>query len=76
MARGDYPWSLRGRSLKAQWAVMLALSAVFVVLLELVRLPAALMLGPMIGAILVSVSGGRWGWRRGCSPAARRWSAA
>jgi uncharacterized protein len=57
VARWDYPWSLRGRSLTVQWAAMLALSAVFVALLDLARLPAALMLGPMIGAIVVSVSG-------------------
>jgi uncharacterized protein len=56
VARWDYPWSLRDRSLATQWAAMLVASAVFVALLEWLRLPAALMLGPMIGGILVSVA--------------------
>ena len=42
----------RGRGF--QWSVMLLLSAVFAVLLEALRLPAALLLGPMIAAILVA----------------------
>lgn len=42
----------------AQWATTLALSAVFVVVLELLGLPAALLLGPMAAAILVSGLGG------------------
>ena len=42
----------------AQWAILLALSLVFALLLELAGLPAALLLGPMIGAILVETNGG------------------
>ena len=41
-----------------QIALLLALSAVFAVLLELAGIPAALLLGPLIGGIIVSVSGG------------------
>jgi membrane AbrB-like protein len=37
-----------------QWGAMLALSAILVVLLEQLRLPAALLLGPMIAAILLA----------------------
>src|SRR3954451_14867453 len=44
----------RGRGV--QWTVMLLLSAVFVVLLEALRLPAALLLGPMVAAILVAAA--------------------
>jgi len=58
MARWDYPWSLRGRALGVQWAVLLALSAGFTAVLEWAGLPAALLLGPMVGAIVVSVCGG------------------
>jgi membrane AbrB-like protein len=46
---------LRGRG---QWVLVLALSAVFVVALEALRLPAALLLGPMIAGILVAAAGG------------------
>ena len=42
----------------AQWAILLALSLVFAFLLELTGLPAALLLGPMIAAILVETNGG------------------
>ena len=42
----------------AQWAILLALSLVFALLLELAGLPAALLLGPMIAAILVETNGG------------------
>ena len=47
-------WSLRGRGAGVQWAVLLALSVVFTVLLELLRLPAALLLGPMLAGMLVA----------------------
>jgi uncharacterized protein len=43
----------------AQWTVLVALSALFALGLLLLRLPAALLLGPMIAAILVASSGGR-----------------
>lgn len=39
------------------WAILLALSGIFSGLLLLVQLPAALLLGPMIAAILFAVSG-------------------
>jgi membrane AbrB-like protein len=38
-----------------QWITLLALSAVLVTLLELAHLPAALLLGPMVAGILVSI---------------------
>lgn len=41
-----------------QWAVLLCLSAVLAALLHLAGLPAALMLGPMIAAILAATCGG------------------
>ncbi len=42
----------------AQWAILLALSLAFASLLELTGLPAALLLGPMIAAIVVETNGG------------------
>ena len=41
-----------------RWIVLLAVSAVSVSLLELVRLPAALLLGPMATAVLMATTGG------------------
>ena len=41
-----------------QWCLLLILSAVLVALLERARLPAALMLGPMIAGILMETGGG------------------
>ncbi|MFC5068263.1 AbrB family transcriptional regulator [Flaviflagellibacter deserti] len=41
-----------------QWTLLIALSAVLATLLELVRLPAALLMGPLIAAILVATNGG------------------
>jgi membrane AbrB-like protein len=41
-----------------QWTALLLLSAIFVPILELLHLPAALMLGPMIAGILVAASVG------------------
>jgi uncharacterized protein len=52
------PGLFAGLSLPAQWGVLLALSAVLATLLELIALPAALMLGPMIGGIIVVTNGG------------------
>ena len=43
----------------AQWAILLAGSAVLATLLELVALPAALLLGPMLAGILLATNGGR-----------------
>ncbi len=48
----------RGVRKTAQWAVLLALSAVLLAALEAVRLPAALLLGPMIAGIAFSAAGG------------------
>jgi uncharacterized protein len=42
-----------------QWLVLLAGSLIFASLLMLLKLPAALLLGPMIAAILTEVGGGR-----------------
>src|SRR6478735_1964402 len=41
-----------------QWACLLALSAIFVVILQSLYLPAALLLGPMLAGIVVGTSGG------------------
>ena len=41
-----------------QWGVLLVLSAVMVALLQWARLPAALLLGPMIAGILLETGGG------------------
>lgn len=41
-----------------QWAVLLSLSVVLVVIAEAVRLPAALMIGPMLAGMLVASSNG------------------
>ena len=43
----------------AQWGLLLAVSITLAALLELAGLPAALLLGPLIGGIVVSVGGGR-----------------
>jgi membrane AbrB-like protein len=42
----------------AQWAILVAASVPLAALLELVALPAALLLGPMIAGILLSSNGG------------------
>jgi uncharacterized protein len=41
-----------------RWAGMIALSAVFVLLLEMLHLPAALLLGPMAAGIVLTISAG------------------
>jgi membrane AbrB-like protein len=43
----------------AQWAILLIVSAAFVLVLELLRLPAALLLGPMAAAILMAALDGK-----------------
>jgi membrane AbrB-like protein len=50
--------ALIGRSSLAQWSALLGVSAVAAGLLEAAGLPAALLLGPMIAAILIATSGG------------------
>ena len=59
----------RGRGV--QWAALLLLSAIFVAVLEAAGLPAALLLGPMVAAIVVAAGQGTLGvprirssWRR------------
>lgn len=51
-------FSLARVSPGAQWFLLLLSSAILSAIFELSRLPAALLLGPMVGGILVSVSGG------------------
>jgi len=46
--------SRRIRIVAAQWLILLALSAIVTTVLEMLRLPAAFLLGPMAAAILVS----------------------
>jgi membrane AbrB-like protein len=46
-----------GLDRKRHWPVLIVLSGVFAMALTALRLPAALLLGPMIAAILVAVSG-------------------
>ncbi|ACK50714.1 membrane protein AbrB duplication [Methylocella silvestris BL2] len=50
--------SLASRSAGAQWAILIGLSAALVVGLEALHLPAALLLGPMLAAILLTVAEG------------------
>ncbi len=50
--------ALFGGSMVRQWTLVLALSIVLVIALELVRLPAALLLGPMLAAIIVAAANG------------------
>jgi uncharacterized protein len=47
-----------GLSLSVQWAVLIAISVVATTILEWARLPAALMLGPMVAGILTATGGG------------------
>lgn len=50
--------SLSGKPRPVHWIILLALSLAFAALLDTVRLPAALLLGAMLAAILVAVSDG------------------
>ncbi|HUA54945.1 MAG TPA: AbrB family transcriptional regulator [Candidatus Sulfotelmatobacter sp.] len=49
--------SQRARKLVAEWLILLAVSAVVTVGLEMLRLPAAFLIGPMAAAILMSQRG-------------------
>lgn len=49
---------LTGTSAPWQWGVLLALSIVFVAVAVWVRLPAALLIGPMVAAILIGTADG------------------
>ncbi|HEY0291243.1 MAG TPA: AbrB family transcriptional regulator [Hansschlegelia sp.] len=50
--------SLGGRAPALHWGALLCLSALFVLGLEAVRLPAALLIGPMAAGVAVAISGG------------------
>lgn len=50
--------SLNGRHSLVHWGVLLALSIVFAGVFDAVRLPAALLLGAMLGSILVAIADG------------------
>ena len=47
-----------GSAIILQWVILLGLSALFGSILELLHLPAALLLGPMIAAILLATANG------------------
>jgi uncharacterized protein len=53
---GGFERWLGARSTAAQWAVLLGLSVGFAAALEALRLPAALLLGPMLAAILLAAA--------------------
>jgi membrane AbrB-like protein len=64
-ASGDKPGADRTARLRlaglrpaAQWGLLIAVSALLAALFALSRLPAALLLGPMVGGILIAVNGG------------------
>ncbi|MES2185067.1 MAG: AbrB family transcriptional regulator [Pseudomonadota bacterium] len=61
MERLDGPTArtLRGKPQALQWTLLLVLTVSFVSVLELVHLPAALMLGALIAAVVLSVYDGR-----------------
>lgn len=42
----------------ARWCALVGLSALFMGMLELIRIPAALLLGPMLGAVVMATRGG------------------
>ncbi|MDP3176052.1 MAG: AbrB family transcriptional regulator [Phenylobacterium sp.] len=50
--------SLGDRAPAVQWVALLILSVVFVVVLETLRLPAALLLGPMLAGLVLALAGG------------------
>lgn len=54
--RRERPGSFAGRNRSVQWAALVVASAAFVVVLELVGLPAAVLLGTMAAAALLAVS--------------------
>jgi membrane AbrB-like protein len=53
-----FRFGAEGRPAILQWALLVAGSALLLTALESLRIPAALMLGPMVAAILIAVSGG------------------
>ncbi|MFC7053885.1 AbrB family transcriptional regulator [Hansschlegelia quercus] len=56
---------MAGWTRAAQWIALTALSFAFVITLMLVRLPAALLIGPMAAAVILALSGARPGAPRG-----------
>ena len=50
--------SLKGRHPILQWSILIALSLIFGWLFDTIRLPATLLLGAMLGAVLVAVAEG------------------
>lgn len=52
--KGPDAWTFRDKPAAWQWSVLVAVSLTFVVVLELIHLPAALFLGPMLSAILLA----------------------
>jgi len=54
---GKYP-SLKGRHPILNWSILLALSLIFASLFDVIRLPAALLLGAMVGSILIAIAEG------------------
>jgi len=57
-AKGSRFPSLNGRPRFVHWGLLLALTIVFSLLFDTVRMPAALLLGAMLGAILVAITDG------------------
>ena len=55
--RSQYP-SLKKRPPLFHWSVLLALSLIFAGIFDVIHLPAALLLGAMLGAILVAIGDG------------------
>jgi uncharacterized protein len=51
------PEPMAGMSAVAQWSLLLVLSVIFVAILEFAAMPAALLLGPMMAAILAGTNG-------------------
>ncbi len=56
--RRPFSLSLHNRDAGVQWAMLLVLSALFSLALAAVHLPATLLLGPMVAAIVVAAAGG------------------
>ena len=52
-----------GRTEATQWLALLGLSLVLTAIAEAVRLPAALMIGPMLAAVVIGTAEGRIAFR-------------
>jgi membrane AbrB-like protein len=55
----NIPLSLGGRPISLQWTILLILSVLFAIGLMALRLPAALLLGPMAAGIVVAAADGK-----------------